>query len=390
MKTVIRKGRVIAKSYGLKAVDTGAGIYEAIVSVFGNVDYHGDRIIPGAFSASLERWKASGDPIPVIFSHQWDDLDAHVGAVLESRELMPGDALLPPELKDNGGLWTRFKLDVEEDFAGRLAKRLTDRRIKEFSFAYDVLDERRGTDGVNELVELDVLEVGPTLKGANPATRLLSSALGDDTERILSIIVAGAKATPHAPVAGEGSASGKCVLCGLDPSAAQHGTKAQVTVDFEGSIETELEGVFRAALEWARGGDIGNGGFYAVYLEATYPSEGRAVVLVEGWDDPWGEGVFYELSYAKNEDDTFSVSDPHEIEVVVDVVRKARAMKHYARPQSATAAAVVDTFESEPNGNGNGKSRGRKVRGEVVGTEAGDDGGDPALVEIELAELDMT
>lgn len=188
-----RKARCSAQLHRCKAVDTAAepGVFESIVSVFGNVDLQNDRILPGAFAGTLERWKASGDPIPVIWSHQWQDLDAHVGRVLEAREALPGDEVLAGTgLEGNGGLWMKFALDVDEPGGRRLAKLLDQRRVREFSFAYDVLTESVGADGVNNLAALDVLEVGPTLKGANPATQLLA-ALGDDPNELAAVLADG-------------------------------------------------------------------------------------------------------------------------------------------------------------------------------------------------------
>lgn len=149
---------------GFKTVDGGkAGEFTALVSVFGNVDLVGDRVLPGAFAKSLDRWKASGDPVPIIFSHQWDNLDAHVGFV------DPADI----EETEDGLLVRRGQMDLDQPFAKRLFDLLDQRRIREFSFAYDVVEEHAGEDGANELGEVDLIEVGPTLKGANPATELV-------------------------------------------------------------------------------------------------------------------------------------------------------------------------------------------------------------------------
>ena len=48
------------------------------------------------------------------------------------------------------------------------------RSLKEFSFGYSVPSggQRKADDGANELIELDLYEIGPTLKGMNPATEL--------------------------------------------------------------------------------------------------------------------------------------------------------------------------------------------------------------------------
>lgn len=176
--------RFTAPVYGFKAAGNAGmekaadGTFEAIVAVFGNVDHIGDRIHEGAFTESLKSWKASGDPIPVIFSHRWDDLDAHLGEVLDAKELSPGDAALPDELSDNGGLWVRAKMDLGDDepFARRLWKRMKRRLVKEFSFAYDVPEGgEHEKDGVTELTKLNLIEVGPTLAGMNGSTALLSA-----------------------------------------------------------------------------------------------------------------------------------------------------------------------------------------------------------------------
>ena len=147
-----------------KAVgDEPSGEFEAVVSVFGNVDLGGDRIAAGAFSKSLAKWEKSGDPIPVIWNHMWDNPDAHIGAI------NPGNAV-----ETDGGLKVRGHVDLDNPFARQVYRLLSQRRVKEFSFGYNVLDSKRGDNGVNELTELDVIEVGPTLKGMNPATELLA------------------------------------------------------------------------------------------------------------------------------------------------------------------------------------------------------------------------
>lgn len=174
--------RATAPVFGFKAIAEevagAAGVFEAIVAVFNNVDRIGDRILPGAFAKSLEKWTASGDPIPVIFDHQWGNLDAHIGAVVEAKELPPGDAALPDELKELGGLFVKAELDVDEDFAARVWRKLNKRTLREFSFAYDTVEARSAeVDGetIYDLIELDVIEVGPTLKGMNPATALIGA-----------------------------------------------------------------------------------------------------------------------------------------------------------------------------------------------------------------------
>jgi HK97 family phage prohead protease len=133
----------------------------ALVSVYGNVDYQGDRVMPGAFTNTLAKWKASGDPIPVIWSHDWADPFAFLGTVAKATDT--------PE-----GLVVECDLDKDTEFSRQVLKLLETRRVKNWSFAYDVIDERTAEDGANELRELDILEVGPCLSGANPLTDTLS------------------------------------------------------------------------------------------------------------------------------------------------------------------------------------------------------------------------
>lgn len=157
------------------------GQFEAIVSVFGNVDHGGDVVLPGAFSRSLSAWKASGDPIPVIWSHQIGDPESHIGVVLDAEELLAGDERLPEKLRDNGGLWVRGQLDLDEPRAAKVHRLLKGRRVKQFSFSYDIADgawgERDG-EKVYELRDLDLFEVGPTLLGMNASTDLVGAKAG--------------------------------------------------------------------------------------------------------------------------------------------------------------------------------------------------------------------
>jgi hypothetical protein len=67
------------KSFTTATNTDSAGEFEALVAVFGNVDKGGDRIMPGAFTKTLAAWRASGDPVPVIWSHDWNTPDAHIG-----------------------------------------------------------------------------------------------------------------------------------------------------------------------------------------------------------------------------------------------------------------------------------------------------------------------
>jgi len=157
--------------------------FEAIVSVFNNVDRGGDIVRPGAFTDTIAAWKASGDTLPVLWSHNMADPMFNIGAVKEIEELSPGDARIPewanPWVKDNGGLWVRAEIDTHAE-ASPIAKQvrwlLKSRRVTQFSFAYEVLDSAPGyEDGTTELLKLWLYEVGPTPIGMNGLTELVGA-----------------------------------------------------------------------------------------------------------------------------------------------------------------------------------------------------------------------
>jgi HK97 family phage prohead protease len=405
--------------HGFKALtDEGAGTFEAVVSVFGNVDFAGDRIIEGAFEKSLERWAASGDPIPVIFSHRWDDLDSHVGVVLEAKELAPGDALLPSELAALGGLWVKARLDMDEDFAARLWKKLERRSIREFSFAYDTIDERKAKDGANELLELDVIEVGPTLKGMNPATALLDvkSAAGSSPElrRELALFLAdvdvadGSKGVTHTFIPSEEDPT-RCSWpgCGLTRSTLAHVSTlsagpggAKALVQLAGSLEEELASWHEPAYRWGYENAplvIDRGGLYDVCVEATYPDDGRAIVRLEGWDDPYGEGRFFELTFADGDDGEHVVDAFVEVALEVSVTPKARAkaargiVNADGSPVKPMKAGTVDRIGEAPaNVDGNpedpARGNGEDPKGRS-GESSGNGGPARALLELDVLEL---
>lgn len=151
-----------AQFKALAGDDEAAGQFEAIVAVFNNVDHYGERILPGAFSKSLARWKESGYPIPILFAHQWDNLDAHIGYDLGQAK------------ETDKGLYVKGQLDMEEPFAARVFKRMQQGRLKEFSFAYDVVEAKEAEDAY-DLIELDLYEYGPCLVGVNPETELIAA-----------------------------------------------------------------------------------------------------------------------------------------------------------------------------------------------------------------------
>jgi HK97 family phage prohead protease len=144
----------------IKSVDNETGVFEALVSVFGNKDSYGDVVMPGAFTKTLEDWSTKGDPIPVYWSHRMDDPDYNIGHVIEASE-------------SEDGLLVKAQLDLGGGKADQVHRLLKGRRVTQFSFAYDTIRDKKNGD-VNELHELKLYEVGPTPIGANQETELLA------------------------------------------------------------------------------------------------------------------------------------------------------------------------------------------------------------------------
>lgn len=164
------------RTMDFKAAVLGAGDGEledgeiiALVSVFNNVDSYGDVVIPGAFSKSLAEWETSGDPIPFIWSHDWADPFSHVGVIRAAEET-------------DAGLRVRAYISPDERAqnpkAAQVYRLLKNRRVTQFSFAFDVKDGgwgERNDREVFELRELKIHEVGPCLLGVNQETELIAA-----------------------------------------------------------------------------------------------------------------------------------------------------------------------------------------------------------------------
>lgn len=160
-----------------------SGQVKMLVSVFGNVDSYGDVVVKGAFAEDLAAWRAKGDPIPFIWSHEWRDPFAYLG------KISPEDAR-----ETDDGLEVIATLDTSENTkAAQVYALLKNRMVTNASFAYDIEEAEwvkyedestGGTYHVYELRKLHLIEAGPCLVGANRETDLLAAKTAEDLNRL--------------------------------------------------------------------------------------------------------------------------------------------------------------------------------------------------------------
>lgn len=143
------------------------GILEAIVSVFGNVDSYGERVMPGAFTESLGKKLPKG-----VWMHDWSQ---PIAKTLTAEELLPGDDRLPDHLRELGGLYIKAQFFKDIDASWQAFKKVAAGLVDEFSIGYRLQEWAKDEqDGTIKLLKLDLFEWSPVLVGANRATATLS------------------------------------------------------------------------------------------------------------------------------------------------------------------------------------------------------------------------
>jgi HK97 family phage prohead protease len=158
-------------SVDVKAVGD-AGRFSAYAAVFDNVDSHGDVIVKGAFAEWLGG-TAGGADVAVYWGHRMDDPFLNIGATVSAVE-------------DDRGLLVDVQLDLDSASGAQVFKLLAEKRVRQMSFAFDVLEagwvDRVEAEGGSfyELRKLFVHEVSVVPVGANRETEILTvkSALG--------------------------------------------------------------------------------------------------------------------------------------------------------------------------------------------------------------------
>lgn len=160
---------LISKTFVAKAEATSTpGEFIALVSAFGNEDSQGDVVEKGAFTKTLAEWIVKGRPMPVVWAHQFHDIDMFLGKYVEAEET-------------DAGLRLKGLLDMDHAPAARVHKLMEQGLIVEFSISgmvrdYELIEKDDDESWWPSMVikDIDLWEAGPCFKGANDQTELIS------------------------------------------------------------------------------------------------------------------------------------------------------------------------------------------------------------------------
>lgn len=166
MTTTLGTKQVIAHVKEPLIEDQVEGTFTGYAAVFGNVDSYGDVIVKGAFAESLTEYGPDGAGIPCYWSHEMRNPMLNIGVTTAAQET-------------DRGLLVEVKLDIDNNPNAAYAHRLIrEKRVRQMSFAFDVLDagwgERDG-ERIYELRKLRLHEVSVVPIGANQETELLAA-----------------------------------------------------------------------------------------------------------------------------------------------------------------------------------------------------------------------
>lgn len=158
-------------------VDGEKGIVEAIVNVFGILDYGNDICVNGCCAKTISE---RGRKIKVLNSHNTGNVLNVIGICTAIRELgreeLPDD-LLKEYPEATGGLWTQTQYLLNTPEGKGAFDRIVAGAVNEYSIGYETIQsEYKKTDWRGDIVnarmlrELKLFEYSPVVFGMNQAT----------------------------------------------------------------------------------------------------------------------------------------------------------------------------------------------------------------------------
>ena len=148
------------KSFNLeiKAVQED-GFFSGYGAVFGNIDWYNDVILPGAFTASIAKWRAKNKMPPVLWNHNDSE---PIGVYTNIYE-------------DEKGLYVEGKLLIDDVPRAKSTHALLKAgAIDGLSIGYSTKKANQQTNGVRELVEVDLSEISIVTQPANERSLITS------------------------------------------------------------------------------------------------------------------------------------------------------------------------------------------------------------------------
>jgi HK97 family phage prohead protease len=145
--------------FAFKAVKDD-GTFTGYASVFGNADAYRDVVVPGAFAASLAKWKSQDAMPPILWQH---DSHSPIGFTTEINE-------------DGKGLHVAGTLLIKDVQQAKEAHALAKAKVvRGLSIGYDpVTEEYDGSTNVNRLVAVDLWEYSFATFPANTEATITS------------------------------------------------------------------------------------------------------------------------------------------------------------------------------------------------------------------------
>lgn len=145
-------------NFELKAVQED-GFFSGYGAVFGNVDWYNDVILPGAFKASLEKWRSKNKMPPVLWNHNDSE---PIGVYTQIYE-------------DEKGLFVEGKLLIDDVPRAKSTYALLKAgAIDGLSIGYSTKKANQQGNGVRELIEVDIGEISIVTQPANDRSLITS------------------------------------------------------------------------------------------------------------------------------------------------------------------------------------------------------------------------
>lgn len=146
-----------------------SGLISGYGSIFGNVDSYNERVLPGAFKGSIEEHKRRGSRIKMLWQHRQD---VPIGIWRSAAE-------------DSKGLLLEGQINLKTDAGRNAYEHIMAGDVDSLSIGYREIKARQASDGVRDLIELDLFEVSPVTFPANRSATISGAKSQAEIEQIL-------------------------------------------------------------------------------------------------------------------------------------------------------------------------------------------------------------